>query len=189
MGVALTLAYPGSQNFIHTQIPLAIILPHLSKQSIVSLHQVHVKSRIQKSDLHSLFNSHNCMSHMPYFSVFLAVDSKLMRDKICKSHADAGGARTSASNNTKVSSSPCEPTSTSVVQDSLTDALSGSSTFPPNPADPFLTCDISQNFCKDFASQTLEEAGCAVCSQLTPMSQLTRLRTSFRSLRCLVLPE
>jgi hypothetical protein len=43
------LAYPGSQNFVHTQIPLEIILPHLSKQSINSianLHQIQVKPRV-----------------------------------------------------------------------------------------------------------------------------------------------
>ena len=55
------------------------------------------------------------------------------------------------------------------VQDSLTDALNNSSGFLPNPADPFLTHDISQSFCEDSASQKLEEAGCAVYGQLTPV--------------------
>jgi hypothetical protein len=215
------LAYPSSQNFVHTQIPLAIILPHLSKQSINgigSLHQVQVKSRMSKSDLLSLFDSHSCMSCKPYFSVFLAVDSKLTRDKIRKfqlSHADVrvDDARISASNNNlnnnnaqlEVLSSPChgasEPTSNdhqlestlcgrngacpSSVSPTASDVLTGSSDFPPKPAGPFLIRDISQKFCDDSAPQKLEEAGCAVCSQLTSVSQLTRLKAVKNQLRIL----
>jgi hypothetical protein len=175
-------SYPGSQNFIHTQIPLELILPHLSKQSIhgiASLHQVQVASHALKSDLQSLFDSHSCVSCKPYFSVFLVVDSKLTRDKTRKSrssHIDIGDSRPSANNdNPHVLASPHEPANSnhqptlcgtqgsnlacamSGVQDSPTNALNGSSDFLPNPADPFLTCDISQSFCEDSAPQKLEE--------------------------------
>ncbi|KAF8220912.1 hypothetical protein L208DRAFT_1223300, partial [Tricholoma matsutake] len=47
--------------------------------------------------------------------------------------------------------------------------------FPPSHADDSLTYDIIHGFCADSAPTNFEEAGCAVCAQLTPLSSLTRL--------------
>ena len=49
--------------------------------------------------------------------------------------------------------------------------------FPPSPPDDQLMCDIVRDFCFDSSPDKMEEAGCAVCGQLTPTSQLTRLKT------------
>jgi len=49
--------------------------------------------------------------------------------------------------------------------------------FPPSPPDNKLMCDITHDFCFDSSPGKLEEAGCAVCGQLTPSSNLTRLKS------------
>ena len=49
-------------------------------------------------------------------------------------------------------------------------------TFPPLQPDNKLMCDIAHNFCFDSSPDKLEEAGCAICGQLTPFSNLTRLK-------------
>jgi len=49
--------------------------------------------------------------------------------------------------------------------------------FPPSLPDNKLMCDIARDFCFDSSPGKLEEAGCAVCGQLTPSSNLTRLKS------------
>jgi hypothetical protein len=65
---------------------------------------------------------------------------------------------------------------TQAIQDSTADIMNDANDFPPSPADPSLEYDIVQGFCEDSVSQNLEEAGCAVCGQLTVVSQLSRLK-------------
>ena len=48
--------------------------------------------------------------------------------------------------------------------------------FPPPPVDNELSQRIISDFCNDSLPSALEEAGCAVCGQLVPVSQLTRLK-------------
>ncbi|KAF8234665.1 hypothetical protein L208DRAFT_1148321, partial [Tricholoma matsutake] len=48
--------------------------------------------------------------------------------------------------------------------------------FPPPPLNDGLSHKIISGFCKDSSPSTIEEAGCAVCGQLIPLSQLSRLK-------------
>ena len=48
--------------------------------------------------------------------------------------------------------------------------------FPPMPIDSKLQHKIVSEFCKSLTPDALEEAGCAVCGQLVPVSELTRLK-------------
>ncbi|KAK0442067.1 hypothetical protein EV421DRAFT_1663232, partial [Armillaria borealis] len=45
--------------------------------------------------------------------------------------------------------------------------------FPPKPLTPDLTLRIARDFCQDMSPAVFEEAGCAVCGQLTPLSKLS----------------
>ena len=49
--------------------------------------------------------------------------------------------------------------------------------FPPSPPDNKLMCDIAHDFCSESSPDKMEEAGCAVCGQLTPSSELSRLKS------------
>jgi hypothetical protein len=48
--------------------------------------------------------------------------------------------------------------------------------FPPAPVSNELSQRIIYDFCVDSLPSAIEEAGCAVCGQLVPVSQLTRLK-------------
>ena len=48
--------------------------------------------------------------------------------------------------------------------------------FPPKPLDNNLSHKIISNFCETLTPDALDEAGCAVCGQLVPVKQLTRLK-------------
>ncbi|PBK59125.1 hypothetical protein ARMSODRAFT_899699 [Armillaria solidipes] len=49
--------------------------------------------------------------------------------------------------------------------------------FPPKPLTPDLTLRIARDFCQDMSPSVFEEAGCAVCGQLTPLSKLSPKRS------------
>jgi len=57
--------------------------------------------------------------------------------------------------------------------------------FPPSPPDNKLMCDIACDFCFNSSPDKMEEAGCAICGQLTPSSKLTRLKSVKQCLRIL----
>jgi len=46
-------------------------------------------------------------------------------------------------------------------------------------------CDIACEFCSNSSPEKMEEAGCAVCGQLTPSTKLTRLKSVKQYLRVL----
>jgi hypothetical protein len=48
--------------------------------------------------------------------------------------------------------------------------------FPPMPIDNKLSHKIISDFCENLTPDALEEAGCAICGQLVPVTQLTRLK-------------
>jgi hypothetical protein len=54
--------------------------------------------------------------------------------------------------------------------------LSNTTTFPPAPLNNDLSLKIISDFCASSLPSAIEEAGCAVCGRLVPVSQLTRLK-------------
>jgi hypothetical protein len=71
------------------------------------------------------------------------------------------------------------------VEVSPTDVVNNGGDFPPSPADLPLIYNIIQGFCEDSAPKRFEEAGCAVCGYLTPVSELTKLKAVKNQLRVL----
>ena len=51
-----------------------------------------------------------------------------------------------------------------------------SPTFPPPPLTKELSETIIRNWCKETKPSSLKESGCAVCGELVPISQLSRLK-------------
>ena len=81
------LAYPVYQNFVHADIPLQDILPHLSLKighQIACLHHIIIGSHVAKSDFINYFDNHSCISCNLYSSVFVALKSKTLKDRIRK---------------------------------------------------------------------------------------------------------
>jgi len=76
-------------------------------------------------------------------------------------------------------------TTRSVRSRHTTSSTSTMPIFPPSPPDNKLMCDITRDFCFNSSPDKMEEAGCAVCGQLTPSSKLTRLKSVKQCLRIL----
>ncbi|KAJ7019610.1 hypothetical protein C8F04DRAFT_975459 [Mycena alexandri] len=54
-------------------------------------------------------------------------------------------------------------------------ARSSEPDFPPKPPSKKLLCKIARGFCEEMDPAVFEEAGCAVCGQLTTLRELTPL--------------
>ncbi|KAF8802937.1 hypothetical protein BYT27DRAFT_7110922 [Phlegmacium glaucopus] len=164
------LAYPITQNWIHANIPLPNILPYLSVRvalKIACLHHLQIGSHVPKSEICRIFEGHNCISCNLYSTVFAIVDSKAVR---CRQR-EAGKL--------------VDNSSASHVTDGN---LPNTTLFPLPPVNPELSQKIINDFCADSSPSAMEEAGCAVCGQLVPVSQLTWLKAVKNFLHVLQVP-
>ena len=93
-------AYPIDQNFIHTNIPLCNIVPHLSVKvalKIARLHCLQIGSHVSKSEICRIFEGHNCIHCNAHVTVFTVVDSKSTRRRIHKAEKMSENGVTSTS--------------------------------------------------------------------------------------------
>ena len=171
-------AYPANQNFVHAYVPLPCLLPYLSLKmglKIAELHHINLDPHVPKSKLNSLLQGHSCVSCDLYRSVFSVVTSKAAKDRDRK--------RAIKVENTMSPVSVLPFTNDLVdIDKKCGQALSHKDSdhqpaeFPPMPIDSKLQHKIVSEFCESLTPDALEEAGCAVCGQLVPVSQLTRLK-------------
>ena len=80
-------SYPVQQNFVHAKVPLGDVLPYLPLRlghKIARLHHIAAGSHVSKSEFIHYFENHDCVSCNLYSSVFAVVNSKAMKDKLCK---------------------------------------------------------------------------------------------------------
>jgi hypothetical protein len=73
---------PG--EFVHTNVPLYNIIPHLSVKTILNIAQVHgikISSHLPKAVMVSHFNAHHCATCNDVFTIFSVVKSKLVQDR------------------------------------------------------------------------------------------------------------
>jgi PIF1-like helicase/Helitron helicase-like domain at N-terminus len=194
------VAYPVDQNFVHANIPLQDILPHLSLRmghKIARLHHIKVGSHVAKSDFNHYIDGHNCVSCSLYSSVFRIVELKTVKDKnyrrlvraklnIDKSAAFLDNVNDVINNNCKKYEDSGKKKffdnednflSPKVLNElSDLDPIFKPVDFPPSPVDNNLSQKIITEFCASSSPSMLDESGCAVCGKLYPLKQLTRLK-------------
>ena len=169
------LAYPLTQNFIHANIPLHKILPYVSVRvalRIARLHHLQIGSHVSKSEICKILEEHRCISCNLCLTVFAVSDSKAARRR--KRDAEKK----------KIDNS----VGASHVSDVTDTTLPSASLFPPPPVDNELSQKIIGDFCASSLPSAVEEAGCAVCGLLVPVSQLTRLKAVKNFLHVLQVP-
>ena len=94
------VTYPVDQNYVHANIPLQDILPHLSLRmghKIARLHHIVIGSHVSKSDFIHYFDGHNCVSCTLYSSVFRIVELKTVKDRNYKRSVRVNLNKTAAS--------------------------------------------------------------------------------------------
>ena len=163
------LNYPEDQ-YIHTSIPLHIfcgLIPLSKARKVASIHGASVGSRCTVVHLLASTENHSCLACSKYSSVFVANknSAQLGVDRVLKSRK----VHTIRKKSKKFTDQPASSdfrTKTKNTTDLATE-------FPPTVADNDLCHTIALNVCKKMNKSNIEEAGCAVCSELTPVRNLS----------------
>ena len=154
--------YQIAQHFIHATIPLSCLIPYVPVRvalKIARLHHLQIGSHVPKSEICRIFENHDHISCYetckPYVTVFTITDSTAVRRR--KSESEKKKVDVTDSVSYATDSIPC-------------------TTFPPAPLSNDLSLKIINDFSAESLPSAIEEAGCAVCGRLVPVSQLTRLK-------------
>ncbi|KAF8226550.1 hypothetical protein L208DRAFT_1301285, partial [Tricholoma matsutake] len=142
------LAYPVHHGFVHADLSLTDIVPHISKQMVQKIARIHkiplsTHWRLTKDELVKLFEGHNCVNCNIYTSVHEAQLSASAKKK--KVSADAFSKLTEEQK----------------IECNIKKHKPLKSIFPPLPLTEELSETIVREWCKESNPSTLEESGCA----------------------------
>ena len=148
----ITLLQYASEGYVHTTLPLSQLLgllPKAQAQKVARVHNLHVSARSTSGALAALATDHHCPQCTTYTSVFSAEPSK----------AKLSNAWLRNHRHKKQQTQPLN------LEE-----------FPPEPFDHSLRDKIISSACKKMLPASFEEGGCAVCGELKPSHELSRLK-------------
>jgi len=153
------LNYPLSEKYVFVDIPLHDLIPHIPIRSILQIarqHHVPIGSHMSKGEMVQYFDNHSCVSCTQFLTVFAQCDSMKTKKNQLK-------------HKQKVYHEKKYKKQSDIVDHNMTEMAN--SIFPPPPLSQELSGTIITDFCKDSKPERFEEAGCAVCGQLTPKNK------------------
>jgi hypothetical protein len=155
------LQYPPSQ-FVHVNMPLKELTCHLSVstlQKMARLHNCYPGAHSTKKTLEDALHNHSC----PQCNVLLTV----LSIEACHTQCCRTNKRKQVKENNEHKNNIDTPVN-------ATDDLQVP--FPPEPLTERLAQEIVAGACNKMSIPNLEEGGCAVCGELVPVGQLSRLK-------------
>ena len=152
----LKYPYPA---YVHCKMALEELVPMLTvihARKIVDLHGLSPGSRCTQKHMLKCIENHSCLRCSSYFTVFSVEENprKLGSKRVAKYKLSK-----------KLDMAASDPSTEPVTYD-----------FPPEPADANLVNTILSKACKKMKPMNLQEAGCAVCGELKPVRELSRLK-------------
>ena len=165
-------------QYTHAHVPLHLLFTILKltrAKNIASKHGILAGSRCTMADLQAHVTGHTCLACNTHNSIFLVEHNKAYASmKRSKSHREKKPRTTS------------EPQEVSNKQGDLLEKVKVA--FPPTPVDSELGHKIIASACKKMSRPYIEEAGCAVCGELKPVNEMSRLKSVKNLLHILVSP-
>jgi len=161
------------EKFIHTRMPLSTlidVLPLADVRSIVSQHGVAAGSRGSAALLKAYVTDHSCSKCTEYVTVFSVEKVVTQRKKKIKESVS------------QISKDFC---SQEHISETTPDTMLP---FPPNPATNEFEFDIIRKACRCMDPSNFEEVGCAVCGELKPRKDSSRLKSVKNILHILEAP-
>ena len=155
----------STKGFVHAQMPLDTLHSMIAKTPVIKaarLHGLKIGNSVPTENLETLLSSHVCKCREIY-DIFVIAESHLSR-KLVKTSTLLEG------NTPK----PLPHASCSSQYWSEHQAPSNKS-FPPEKQTQLSVEKMVESWCNDASTTKLEEAGCAVCGQLSRMHELTPL--------------
>ena len=156
---------PPSQ-FVHVNMPLQDLTPYLTVSTLRKIAKSHgclTGSHDNKKTLQYSLENHSCPQCNVLVTVFSIELPKLKQQHEAnlkkKKHEDSNGINTLKE----------QLDSSNIATDSL-------SQFPPEPLTSAFARNIVDGACKKMTKNKIEEGGCAVCGELVPIGELSRLK-------------
>ncbi|KAF5332441.1 hypothetical protein D9758_015134 [Tetrapyrgos nigripes] len=171
-----SFSYLLSEGEVVATVPVSELLPHLSltdARQIASYHKLRSPRTLTMTAIQDLFVEHTCVGCHCCVSVF-----RFQQSQDDKRNTTKRSVRTLLNNAHPVNILPPDAFQAKASNSSNT-------VYPPAPLDRTTSHKALTNTCKRMRPEFFEEAGCAVCGQLTPARQLTRLKSVKRLLRVL----
>ena len=186
----------GDTRYICALLPLHAhvkFVQSIDCKKIANEHGILTHPRTTIASMKRLFSEHECDKCSTYITVFEAVPSNKERKKIQRKKAKdlktlAEKDRSCEKTHEKVMACHPQQDTTHWPQLPIFDE-DLASIFPPVPLDKTLSHKVITAACKKFEPNSFEEAGCAVCGQLVPLSSLTRLSAMKNYLHVLGAPS
>lgn len=183
------MKYPASE-YVHAKIPLAILVDVLKladARSIASLHGISAGSRCSVALLKRHVNDHSCKC-AEYLTIFFSEKKDLSKrtDRTRRYRMKTSTRKdssTSKASNAPTSSVSLDPTSNVPTFLALQGSTSQVTTpppptpFPPDPASKRQELAIIRRACGRMDPKNFEEVGCAVCGELKPRKNCSRLKS------------
>ena len=171
-------------GYIAVQIPIPLIGMCLTVQDLRNLGHIHgisYSGKLNKQDNLKRFEHHYCSNCEVYYSIFKLDDHyKVKKDKE-KDRSAMGRSKHNQQkpnkvnntwlNKTQIKKRKKQAKSLKKIQKPVTPTA-----FPPRPASDRLIHKVVSGFCQDTDPACFEEAGCAVCGQLTLLSNLKSIQ-------------
>ncbi|KAF9455954.1 hypothetical protein BDZ94DRAFT_1285958 [Collybia nuda] len=139
------------------------------------MHRIAIGSHVRKSDLLTYFDNHNCIGCNLFTTVFCVNQSRASKARERMKSNYSQSMYKEDKNNQK----PYQ--SESICKESPVK-------FPPMPSSVNLEHQVIKDFCNEALPHKLDEAGCAVCGELVPLSQMSRLKGIKGLLNILISP-
>jgi len=180
--------YKDLDDHIYGNVPPHMFLPNLTlkdAKSIAKSHGLHVQRKAKADDIATLFVGHLCGSCDTHISVFAlhVVKSGSARSKKWYDGLDESGKKKKSDKNREwqrdVGKSDIQRCKEATRKKEKRNAEKlKPHQFPPSPPSNNLQETVAREWCQDMSPDEFMEGGCAVCGQLTPVSQLSKLSES-----------
>ncbi|KAF9465628.1 hypothetical protein BDZ94DRAFT_1320192 [Collybia nuda] len=197
--------YTASKGFVHADIPFCELVTGLSVSSSLKIARIHgicIGSHVSKANLPPHFDNHNCLKCNLYTTILSVTQNcasksrQRMKDTYIpvSSREDPMYMASVKTNASKASVKDKDPlhSSTYAENNMNSDDQHGNEEphilFPPLPASESLQQQVIKDFCNEALPNNLEEAGCAVCGELSLKSNMSRLKSIKALLEVLVSP-
>ena len=178
-----------SKQYIQTLLPLHILVslvPLTICRKIATVHGMIAGSHTTLKMMKSLFNGHTCEKCSSHLTIFAVEPSQREHKKTQRKQAESIMTleqKTKKREQARVRKA--ELRKQRKISDSEQDL---DPIFPPVPLDKFSSLEIINGACEKMDPKSFEEAGCAVCGQLTLVSELSRLSAVKNHLNLLEAP-
>lgn len=170
--------YKDSVDHIYGRVPLDLFASKLvisDVRTIAKIHGIRVPCKLRVDDIPNLVDKHTCHSCNTYVSIFTPYSVRTNAEKCSKWYNTLDTSKKKEKINKSIASRKAKKGSDS---DSSTVEGYEDTTipeFPPPPASNDLKETIIQEWCADNSPDSFVEGGCAVCGQLTLLSNLSKL--------------